>query len=123
MSDAMTATGVLLVLGTLAWYAGSALLRAAAFGWFVFAVVGLLLAGHGDQSPWAPVAFAGLGGACWAAGRALRRARRGRWATPSGARVFSRRRPRCRRWRPAPRAGQLTGRPGRADRAAHATRR
>ena len=62
----MTAAGVLLVLGTLAWYAGSVLLRAAAFGWFVFAGVGLLLAGHGDQSPWAPVTFAGLGGACWA---------------------------------------------------------
>jgi len=53
MRDVMTAAGVLLVLGTVAWYVGSLLLRLAAFGWFVFAGVGLLLAGQGDQSPWA----------------------------------------------------------------------
>ena len=64
----MTAAGVLLVLGVPLWYAGSVPLRVAAFGCVVFVGVGLLLAGHGDQSTWAPVAFAGLGGACWAAG-------------------------------------------------------
>jgi hypothetical protein len=56
----MTAAGVLLVLGVLAWYVGSVLLRAAAFGWFVSRR--RVAAGRtGDQSPWAPVAFAGLG--------------------------------------------------------------
>ena len=39
----MTATGVLLALGVPAWCAGSALLRVATLGWFVFAGVGLLL--------------------------------------------------------------------------------
>jgi hypothetical protein len=85
MRDVMTAAGVLLVLGVLAWYVGSLLLRAAAFGWFVFAGVGLLLAGQGDQSPWAPVAFAALGAGCWAAGHVPHRARRGWWATPMAA--------------------------------------
>ncbi|MGZ8634308.1 MAG: hypothetical protein ACXWZZ_10720 [Solirubrobacteraceae bacterium] len=88
MRDVMTAAGVLLILGTVDWYAGSLLLRAAAFGWFMFAGVGLLLAGHGDHSPWAPVAFAGLGATCWAAGHVLHRARRGWWASPLAARVL-----------------------------------
>jgi hypothetical protein len=48
----------------------------------------LLLAGQGDQSPWAPVAFAGLGAECWAAGHVLHRARRGWWASPLAARVL-----------------------------------
>lgn len=78
----------------LAWHVGSVLLRLAAFGWFVFAGVGSLLAGQGGQSPWAPVAFAGLGAACWAAGHALHRARRGWWASPLAARVVSGRLPR-----------------------------
>jgi hypothetical protein len=64
MSDVLTATGVLLVLGVLAWYVGSVLLRLAAFAWSVFAGVGLLLAGQSDQSPWAPAAFGGLGAGC-----------------------------------------------------------
>jgi len=51
MRDVMTAAGVLLVLGVLARYAGTVLLRAAAFGWFVFAGVGLLLAGGGRSEP------------------------------------------------------------------------
>ena len=51
MRDVMTAAGVLIVLGVPAWYVGSLLLRAAAFAWLVFAGVGLLLAGQGDQSP------------------------------------------------------------------------
>jgi hypothetical protein len=46
MRDVMTAGGVLLVP---ARYAGSVMLRAAAFGWFVLAGVALLLAGHCDQ--------------------------------------------------------------------------
>ena len=87
MRDVLTAAGVLLVLGVLARYVGSLLLRAAAFGWFVFAGVGLLLAGQGDQSPWAPVAFA-LGAGCWAAGNVPHRARRGWWATDRRARVL-----------------------------------
>lgn len=37
MRDVMTAAGVLLVVGVLAWYVGPLLLRLAAFGWFVFA--------------------------------------------------------------------------------------
>jgi hypothetical protein len=49
MRDVMTAAGVLLVLGTPARYVGTLLLRAAAFAWFVFAGVGLLLAG-GERS-------------------------------------------------------------------------
>jgi hypothetical protein len=48
----------------------------------VFAGVGLLLAGQGPQSPWAPVAFAGLGAGSWAARHVPHRARRGSWATP-----------------------------------------
>jgi hypothetical protein len=88
---------VLIVLGVPAWYAGSALLRIAAFGSFVFAGIGLLLAGHDDQSPWAAVAFAGFGVACWAAGHTLHRACRGSWATPMAAGVFSGRLPRRRR--------------------------
>src|SRR5512132_3381918 len=94
MRDVMTAAGVLLILGTVVWYVGSALLRAAAFGWYVLAGVGLLLAGQGDHSPWAPVAFAGLGAECWAAGHVLHRARRGWWASPLAARVSSGRLPR-----------------------------
>ena len=70
MRDVMTAAGVLLVLGTLARYVGSLLLRAAAFGWFVFAGVGLLLAGRAirvrgrrwPSLPWASAA--GPPGAC-----------------------------------------------------------
>jgi len=53
MRDVMTAGGVLLVLGVPARYAGSVMLRAAAFGWCVLAGVALLLAGHRDQSAWA----------------------------------------------------------------------
>jgi hypothetical protein len=68
---------------------GSLLLRAAAFAWLVFAGVGLLLAGQGDQSPCAPTAFAALGAGCWAAGHMLHRARRGRWATPMAARMYA----------------------------------
>jgi hypothetical protein len=105
----MTAAGALLVLGTLARCVGSLLLRAAAFGWFVFAGVGLLLAGQGDQSPWAPVAFAALGAGCWAAGHVLHRARRGWWAAPMAARAFSGRLPRHRRELPAPPSGATHG--------------
>jgi hypothetical protein len=115
MRDVLTAAGVLLVLGVLAWYVGSVLLRLAAFGWFVFAGVGLLLAGRGDQSPWAPVAFAALGAGCWAAGHVLHRARRGWWpprspraCSPDGYRVG------VASW-PRPRAGRRTGTPGRAE--------
>jgi len=114
MRDVMTAAGVLLILATVVWYVGSLLLRLAAFGWFVFAGVGLLLAGQGDQSPWAPTAFAGLGVGCWAAGHVLHRARRGWWATPMAARVFAGRPPRRRRELPAPRAGRRADRPGHA---------
>ena len=97
------------MLGVLACYVGSLLLRSAAFGWFVFVGVGLLLAGQGDQSPWAPVAFAGLGAGCWAAGHVLHRARLGRWATRIAARVFSGRLPRRRRGLPAPPSGASHG--------------
>jgi hypothetical protein len=116
MRDVLTAAGVLLVLGVLAWYVGSVLLRLAAFGWFVFAGVGLLLAGRGDQSPWAPVAFAALGAGCWAAGHVLHRARRGWWATPMAARVFSGRLPRRRRERPRPERGDARARPATLNR-------
>jgi hypothetical protein len=109
MRDVMTAAGVLLVLGTLARCVGMVLLRVAAFGWFVLAGVGLLLAGRGDQSPWAPVAFAALGAGCWAAGHVLHRARRGWWATPMAARVFSGPLPRRRRELPAPPSGATHG--------------
>ena len=72
----ITAAGMLSLLGVPAWYVGSVLLRVAALGWFVFAGVGLLLAGHGDQSPWP---FAGLGVGCWAAGHVLDRAPADGW--------------------------------------------
>ena len=75
----------------------------------MFAGVGLLLAGQGDQSPWAPVAFAALGVGCWAAGHVLHRARRGWWATPIAARVFSGRLPRRRRELPAHPSGATHG--------------
>ena len=114
MRDVMTAAGVLIVLGVPAWYVGSLLLRAAAFAWLVFAGVGLLLAGQGDPSPWAPVAFAALGVGCWAAGRVLHRARRGWWASPMAARVLAGRLPRRYRDAPAPQAGPRTGMPGHA---------
>jgi hypothetical protein len=109
MRDVMTAAGVLLVLGTLARYVGTVLLRVSAFGWFVFAGVGLLLAGQGGQSPWSPVALVALGAGCWAAGHVLHRARRGWWATPMAARVFSGRLPRRRRGLPAPPSGATHG--------------
>ena len=76
MRDVITAAGMLSLLGVPAWYVGSVLLRVAALGWFVFAGVGLLLAGHGDQSPWP---FAGLGVGCWAAGHVLDRAPADGW--------------------------------------------
>jgi hypothetical protein len=105
MRDAMTAAGVLLVLSEPAWDVGSALLRLAAFAWVVFVAVGLVLARQGDQSAWAPVAFAGLGVGCWAAGHMLHRERRGWWATPMAARVFAGRLPRRYRDAPAPPSG------------------
>ena len=102
MRDVMTAAGVLLVLGTPARYVGSLLLRAAAFGWSCSPASGCCWPGEGDQSPWAPVAFAALGVGCWAAGCVLHRARRGWWATPIAARVFAGRPPRRQRELPAP---------------------
>ncbi len=105
MRDVTTAAGMLIVLGTLARYVGSVLLRAAAFTWLVFAGVGLLLAGRGDQSPCTPTAFAALGVGCWAAGHVLHRARRGWWATPMAARVFAGRPPPRYRDAPAPPSG------------------
>jgi hypothetical protein len=100
---------VLLVLGTLARYVGTVLLPVAAVGWLVFAGVGLLLAGQGDPSPWAPVAFAALGAGCWAAGHVLHRARRGWWATRIAGPAFSGRLPRRRRELPAPPSGATHG--------------
>ena len=78
----------------------------------VFAGVGLLLAGQGDQSPWAPTAFAALGAACRAAGHVLHRARRGWWATPMAARVYACRADTATHRRPQ--AGPRTGMPGHA---------
>ena len=92
MRDVITAAGMLSLLGVPAWYVGSVLLRVAALGWFVFAGVGLLLAGHGDQSPWP---FAGLGVGCWAAGHVLDRAPADGWP-PRSLRAFSGRR--LKRW-------------------------
>lgn len=109
MRDVLTAAGMLLVLGALAWYAGAVLLRLAAFGWFVFAGVGLVLAGQGGRSARAPVACAGLRVGCWAAGH-VHWVRRGWWATPVAARVFSRRMPRRRRRLPEHPRGVAHGR-------------
>ena len=115
MRDVTTAAGVLLVLGTLARYVGS-LLRAAAFGWFVFAGVGLLLAGGGRSEP---VGAGGLrrpgrrllgrrvraaSSAPWMVGHPDRRARLRRTPAAPPARAAR-----------APRAGRRTGTPGRAE--------
>jgi hypothetical protein len=117
MRDVMTAAGMLLVLGVPAWYVGSLLLRAAAFGWFVFAGVGLLLAGQGDQSPWAPVAFAGLGLGCWAAGHVLHRARRGMVGHPDrSARVLRTATASASRAARAPERGDARARPAALNR-------
>jgi hypothetical protein len=105
MRDVMMAAGGAARAARAGLVRGSVLLRVAAFGWFVFAGVGLLLAGQGDQGPWAPVTFAGLGVGCWAAGHVLHRARRGWWATPMAARVLAGRPTRRYRDAPAPPSG------------------
>ena len=115
MRDVMTAAGVLLVLGTLARYVGSLLLRAAAFGWFVFAGVGLLLAGRairvrGRRWPSLPGRrllgrrVRAASSAPWMVGHPDRRARLRRTPAAPPARAAR-----------APRAGRRTGTPGRAE--------
>ena len=109
MLELLTAIGAMFLLGAIAWYFGSLLLRVAAFWCFIGAGLLLLVAGQGDVSPWAGPALFAWGAGCWTLGHALYRLRRGWWASPLAARLFSGRLPRAGRRHHSP-AGAVHGR-------------